>query len=219
MLKCFFAFLRKNKIFSKICQKLAGKIVYINESRFSQKGGYRQMKVSIKTIEELKRGYESAFNEVYEAYEKLLYFLIFSIVRNKEVAKDVLQDVFVKVFVDTSSLRSPKNFHSWIIKIAKNSALTIAKKSSKYISLEDCDIDKISLEAYKAQYNFDISKLFSAEDNLIVIYHLVYGISFKEIATMLNTTFDRVVAKYYRVIRKIRALHKEAKMNEKKKEK
>lgn len=87
------------------------------------------MKVSIKTIEELKRGYESAFNEVYEAYEKLLYFLIFSIVRNKEVAKDVLQDVFVKVFVDTSSLRSPKNFHSWIIKIAKNSALTIAKKS------------------------------------------------------------------------------------------
>jgi len=36
---------------------------------------------------------------------------------------------------------------------------------------------------------------------------------------MLNTTFDRVVAKYYRVIRKIRALHKEAKMNEKKKEK
>jgi len=35
------------------------------------------MKVSIKTIEELKRGYESAFNEVYEAYEKLLYFLIF----------------------------------------------------------------------------------------------------------------------------------------------
>ena len=66
----------------------------------------------------------------------------------------------------------------------------------------------------KHNLNFDLPKLFSAEDNLIVIYHLVYGISFKEIATLLNTSFDRVVAKYYRVLRKVRTLYKEQKREE-----
>ena len=172
------------------------------------------MKVSLETVELLKRGYESAFNQVYNAYEKLLYFLIYSIVKNHEIAKDVLQDVFIKVFVESPSLRCAKKFHSWIIKIAKNTALTVAKKLTRFVPLEECDIEKYVSDNYETQFNFDLPKLFSAEDNLIVIYHLVYGISFKEIATLLNTSFDRVVAKYYRVLRKVRTLYKEQKREE-----
>ena len=173
------------------------------------------MKVSIETVELLKKGYESAFNQVYDAYEKLLYFLIFSIVKNHEIAKDVLQDVFIKVFTDSPSLKSSRNFHAWIIKIAKNKAITVANQSKRFISLEECDLDQFVMESYQSPYDFDLTKLFSAEDNLIVIYHLVYGISFKEIATMLNTSFDRVVAKYYRVIKKVRALYKEKRREDK----
>ena len=64
------------------------------------------MKVSLETVELLKRGYESAFNQVYNAYEKLLYFLIYSIVKNHEIAKDVLQDVFIKVFYSGSVVKT-----------------------------------------------------------------------------------------------------------------
>lgn len=175
------------------------------------------MKVSLETVELLQKGYESAFNEVYEAYEKFLYFLIFSIVKNQEIAKDILQDVFVKVFVESQSLRYAKNFHAWIIKIAKNSALTMAKKLNRYVPLEESHLEKYVMESYTVEYNFDLPTLFSAEDNLIVIYHLVYGISFKEIATILSTTIDRVVSRYYRIIKKIKAIYKERQLEENKK--
>ena len=63
----------------------------------------------------------------------------------------------------------------------------------------------------------DVPKLFSKMDNIIVIYRLVYGISFKEIATLIGSTFSSVLNRYYRVVRKIRALYLE-KEREKKRE-
>lgn len=174
------------------------------------------MKVSVETIELLQKGYESAFNQVYEAYERFLYFLIFTIVKNEEVAKDILQDVFIKIFIEAPHLRYAKNFHSWVIKVARNSALNAVKEMSRYVPLEECHLEKYVMESYTVKYNFDLPILFSAEDNLIIIYHLVYGISFKEIATMLKSTIDRIASRFYRILHKIKRMYLEREEAEKK---
>ncbi len=176
------------------------------------------MKISSNIIKELQRGSEAAFDYIYQEYERYLYFLVYSIVKDIDAAKDVLQEVFIAVFIHKDSLRIPSNFHSWIIKLTKNMARNYVKNEVKTVSIEEVDLDEMFIEEDDyPRILTDVPKLFSKTDNIIVIYRLVYGISFKEIATLIGSTFSSVLNRYYRVVRKIRALYLE-KEREKKRE-
>ena len=49
----------------------------------------------------LQKGDSSAFEYFLSFYEKLIFNYIFRIVKNREVAKDITQDTFIKVYNNT----------------------------------------------------------------------------------------------------------------------
>lgn len=68
----------------------------------------------------LKLGDEPAFNELYDMHSKMLYSNILHLVKDKEIAKELLQDLFLKIWVGREKIDLDKSFRSFLFTIAKN---------------------------------------------------------------------------------------------------
>lgn len=66
--------------------------------------------------------------DVYINHVDLVYRYIFLLVHNKEVAEDLTQETFIKVFRNFSQFNGLSNLNTWIIKIAKNTTYDYFKK-------------------------------------------------------------------------------------------
>lgn len=75
-------------------------------------------------ILELQNGNQRAFERIYELYSESIYGIIFSIVHDEEIAEEILQDVFLKIWNNSSSYNSDKGrFFTWILNIARNASI------------------------------------------------------------------------------------------------
>lgn len=69
----------------------------------------------------IKNGNNDAFNELYSRYkDRLLYFFYRMLSQDKELAKDFLQEIFIKI-INKPYLFDPKQkFSTWVFSIANN---------------------------------------------------------------------------------------------------
>jgi RNA polymerase sigma-70 factor (ECF subfamily) len=67
---------------------------------------------------------EKAFGHIYNMYSRSLFAVISNLVRDREEAEDVLQEVFVKIWKNIETYNESKGrFYTWILNIARNSAI------------------------------------------------------------------------------------------------
>ena len=64
-----------------------------------------------KLIKDLRLRKEHAFETVYYQYYKLVYFVAFSMVKDREVAEEVVQDTFVKMMENIHQYRGRGNLN------------------------------------------------------------------------------------------------------------
>ncbi|MFC1687127.1 RNA polymerase sigma factor [Patescibacteria group bacterium] len=91
--------------------------------------------------EELVKRVQSDDQELYrniiERYEKKLRRYAMTFVRDADIADDVLQNSFIKAFINLRGFNTKKKFSSWIYRIVHNEALNEIKKHKKELRLED----------------------------------------------------------------------------------
>ncbi len=72
----------------------------------------------------ISRGDESALSVLYDRYARVVYSLILKIVHNQQVAEELTQEVFLRVWQQSSSYsRERGRFASWMLGIAHNLAI------------------------------------------------------------------------------------------------
>lgn len=82
---------------------------------------------------------ESAYEELLNLYSNKVFRLAISLVKHKEDAEDVTQDVFLTVCSRISDLKENKALSSWIYRITVNASLMKIRKSgrSEQVSFEE----------------------------------------------------------------------------------
>ena len=88
-----------------------------------------------KIIAEVSVGNESVLEQCYDEYGKMLFALIFSIVKNRESAEEVLQDVLIAMVTHPPD-RPIANAKGWLFKIIDN----FSKNFLRYLSLKGYDV-------------------------------------------------------------------------------
>lgn len=68
----------------------------------------------------LSGGERSAFDYFYRKYSKLIYQKLHYMLKSTELAEELLQDVFVKVWVKRAEIDENLSFKSWLLTIAQN---------------------------------------------------------------------------------------------------
>jgi RNA polymerase sigma-70 factor (ECF subfamily) len=71
-------------------------------------------------IEACKRGDSSAFKQIYEMYKDKVFSLSFYMTRDKEAAKDITQQIFMRVFTSILTFQHKASFGSWLFRLAVN---------------------------------------------------------------------------------------------------
>jgi RNA polymerase sigma factor (sigma-70 family) len=96
---------------------------------------------------------EEYFNSIYKTYSDKIYNLAYRMTGNEEIAEDITQETFIKVFNNYNKFRGESNIFTWIYSIAKNFCLQHLNKikTGKFKSIEGL-IEKVGNQNQKDQY-------------------------------------------------------------------
>lgn len=150
-----------------------------------------------------------AFQHLYNKYSKLVYLCILTIVGDRRDAEELTDDTFIKVFNNRKRLIEQKNIKYYILTIAKNLAIDFLRKKRIEITFDDdfvfsyVDTPKnIELESIIDE----IEKCLNFDETELVLKHILFGETFKEMAEEYGKSIDTIKTKYFRAINKV---HKE----------
>lgn len=142
-------------------------------------------------------GDEMAFRLLFDTYRNKIFFYILRMTESRQAAEDVLQDVFLKIWQERTTLEKVDNFNAWLYKLAQNRTLNGLKRMARETLIlaelgklnqehasPDAEEHLASLELQKI-LNDAVEKLPSQQK---LVYHLsrVDGLKHKEIARRLN---------------------------------
>jgi len=131
---------------------------------------------------------------LYKIYAPKMYGVCLRYAGNVEDANDLLQEGFIKVYINLSKFRSEGSFEGWIRKIFVNTSIEHFRRKTQLYNIteaqentiEDADINALNKLAVKdiIQLINELSPGYKTVFNLYV----VEGYSHKEIAAMLGIT-------------------------------
>ena len=156
-------------------------------------------------IEMVKQKDEEAFELIYNEYSNLIYYIAFSIVKNKEDAEEVVQDTFLNMLKSIETYRGKNKLKQWLMQIARNLSYNKVTRNKEKNTIKD---DEIITSVKAPTENIDllltIRGLLDLESSHIVILRIVYDFSFKEIAEDCKLTVNKVQGIYYQSLKKLK---------------
>ena len=91
----------------------------------------------LKTIRRCKRGEEEAFAEILGRYRGAIYNLCYRMTRNPEDARDLGQEIFIKVFSLLDRFDENYAFSSWLFRIGTNHCIDhLRRNRMRFLSLD-----------------------------------------------------------------------------------
>jgi len=151
-------------------------------------------------------------------YLKYIYNFVYRNVGNSADAEDITQEVFIKVWKNIKKFDQEKNFKPWIFQIAKNTLIDFLRKKktipfSKFENekrqnpLVENIIEKplnlLENLGNKMTLAVAMQGLTDREQKLINLRHND-GLSFKEIAEVLQESMNTIKSRYRRIIISLR---------------
>lgn len=157
-------------------------------------------------IEKLKKGDLEAFDYIYDCTNRIVYFSILKIVRDKMYAEDILQNTFIRALSCLSQYKENTNFIGWICTIGKSLAMNHLKKYRHEIEV-DFDLETYDYNSSENElpYIFDIAtKILSEDEYKIIMLCHVSGYKRREVSVMLGIPIGTVTWKNNEALKKLK---------------
>jgi RNA polymerase sigma factor (sigma-70 family) len=135
--------------------------------------------------------------------------------QDRDEAEDVMQDAFVKIFLELNSYKKAGSFEGWAKRIAINTALTALKKKNKIHFERNLSLVESIEFAEDEQKQISLEEIMACMDVLptgyrtIVNLFLVEEFSHKEIAEKLNISESTSRSQFARARQALMKLLKE----------
>lgn len=153
------------------------------------------------------------FTLTYNRFKKPLFNYLLKIMKSEMLAEDIMQNVFLKLYDNMNSIRHTEFIEAWIFTTARNEAFTHFRRNKNRIheSIENYESSIKSeniLDKYDEQEMIELieTELDKMDEAQSEVYYLkeFSGLSYKEIAGILNITEDLVRSRIFKVRQKLR---------------
>jgi len=159
------------------------------------------------TIQKGGQKAEKAFQDLAVFYGPKLYAQVYKIVKNDSFAKDVLQESFIKIWLNLSKFEGKSSLYSWLYRIAHNEALSFLNKEKRKssISLDQNIIELIpGSQQLQGKEPDEILSLLNQgiatlPDKQALVFELKYfqNLSYKEIQDITSTSQGALKASFH----------------------
>jgi len=166
-------------------------------------------------ITQTLNGNVNAYAFLVEKYKHMVFTLSIRIVKNREEAEEISQDVFVKAYTNLKSFKGDSKFSTWIYKIGYYASLDAIKRNKRQINSENID------EVYEADFGVlqnalsyleekerksiikkSLLKLNEDEQVILTLYYFE-EMPLKEISEVVNLSVDNIKVKLFRARKKL----------------
>lgn len=176
-------------------------------------------------VERCRNGDIAAFEPLVEKYRQRVWRLAYNVLRDREEAWDVAQDAFIRAYQALPAFRGQSAFYTWLFRIVMNVASDRARAraargrafGTERVPEEDWDrvmVDKPAGEqapdeaAASAQDRERIMKALatlSEQHRDIIVLSDIEGLSYKEIAEVLEIPMGTVMSRLHNARRRLRS--------------
>lgn len=175
-------------------------------------------------VEHLKKGESDYFDEFYDLTKVSVYYTIKKIINEPSTIQDIMQDSYIKFINSLHKIESNYNPFSYLLIIARNTALDEKKKTNKidYIDFaEEFDnqspigVNIATNHSYEMVTKFDAPLLDYCKVNLteeeykILELTVILGYRRVEVAKILNEPKSTINWKYNQILKKVKHFYKE----------
>jgi len=156
---------------------------------------------------------ETAFTELVKQYQEQLYAAIFRMLSDEETTKDVLQNVFIKVWKHLGQFRGDAKLSTWIYRIAINEALNWLEQEKKRALAPMAE----TMDTKHAQVNREYSadqierkleeaiRSLPAKQRTVFLLRYYDEMPYEEMSKVLETSEGALKASYHHAVKKIQS--------------
>lgn len=169
-------------------------------------------------IQRIEAGNSNAYRGLVIRYQDRVFRLCVSFLRNSAEAEDAAQEVFLKAFLSLKNFRKDSSFFTWLYRIGCNHCLSVIRSRKRRPS-ESWD-ELLEKEGEKLYENLqtapDTGRALTAGDLVekllaglkpeyreVLVLRESEGLSYEEIAEILDCTLDAVKARLKRARQEI----------------
>jgi RNA polymerase sigma factor (sigma-70 family) len=143
--------------------------------------------------------------EVFESYKNLIYAIALGILGNKEEAEDALIESFTSFYSALTSAGAVTNPKYYLATAVRHIAYRMKEKGERGSELdeENAGQNEEHTEDFEAfELSDKLRKLWNKEEAEIVVDHVIYDLSFREIGAKKNKSLFAISGLYARAIKK-----------------
>jgi RNA polymerase sigma-70 factor, ECF subfamily len=177
---------------------------------------------------------DSVFNDLYEKYHQDVFQFLFYMVRNREQAEDLMQEVYIRVLKSYQHFEGKSSEKTWLFSIARNVAIDAFRKqkgwkqkimekfdwSSQQVKDEYPIPEEIAIQKEEIQIMYQGLENCTVDQKMVVIMRYIQELSITETAEALGWTESKVKTTQHRALKVLKKnmeelLGKEENTNEK----
>jgi len=173
-------------------------------------------------ISRCQQGDQEASKEIFDKYNKKVYRIAYGVVRQREEALDIVQEVFIKLFRSIKNFKGKSHFYTYLYRMVMNTAIDHARKTGKQFissldeegSFEPSDElekgpERILLQKeLEERVKLAMEKL-SAEQRAALIFRDVEGLSYQEMAEAMGCSIGTVMSRLHYGRKRVQELLKD----------
>jgi len=168
-----------------------------------------------------QKGDKAAFGNLVNRYYEMVYAVCFGVLHQRESARDVTQDVFLKVFHEIENFKKESKFKTWLYRVAMNAAIDSARKRRPQVSVDATDAseeegkapfvledkgpgprEKASKHERREWVRRAVEAL-SPDHRAVLVLREWEGLSYEEIAGMLDLELGTVMSRLFYARKKL----------------
>lgn len=162
-------------------------------------------------LERCKQGDGLAWEQIVRQHQSRVFALAYHYTGNREEARDLAQEVFVRVFQNLGSCATGQHFLPWLIRITRNICIDQIRRKKARPPAQDIPADEIRT---LSDFSLDPAQSWEAKSrrnllrralqNLselsreIIIMKEIQGLKFEEISTLLNVPMGTLKSRSHR---------------------
>ncbi|QSS98508.1 RNA polymerase sigma factor SigX [Pontibacillus sp. ALD_SL1] len=164
---------------------------------------------------------DSVFQDLYEKYHKDVFQFIFYMVKNREQAEDLVQEVYIKVMNSHDRFKGESSEKTWIFSIARHVTIDFFRKQKRkrnrimeffdwgeqgHLIQDDQPIpEEIALQNEEIQKMYHCLERCTTDQKTVIILRYIQSMSIQETADILGMTVSKVKTTQHRGMKALQA--------------
>lgn len=151
-------------------------------------------------LQALESGDKEAFSAIYTELKTPVFTVLLRLTGDRALAEDLLQEVFLKLYRQPPRAEKPR---AYVFQMARNLAIDALRQRQPIEPLEELSVRP------DTDLKLDLERAFerlTVQERQLVALHLSAGLTFREVAAILERPLGTVLWQYRKAIEKLRNL-------------